>query len=301
MVSSLAPKHVVSLTSSDRLVRILDSFKFISDLCSYESVLFIHQDLYPVRLIDAEVSDSSHNGQDDPKGSDDGCQGAPSSEPTDPNPIGSGMAEQVCPSAADQLTTAAPLSRGPSKKKRLVLASKRKQPAHSDQVTTELFPHHAPRSSPGLVEVKLVFRCLFEALQHPAQVAQMDTSAGADTQSAKMLRVLPMRKMLMTKYITVFTCALLLVTFLNSHDSFVRKKPSATDLSKKLAQPASSSHATPVAPPAGVTGSTTLPTAEAWDYCRWVAEILEGLKNREVDHEGNPFTPSLFHSFNLLS
>jgi hypothetical protein len=44
-----------------------------------------------------------------------------------------------------------------------------------------------------------------------------------------------------------------------------------------------------------------LPAAEAWDYCRQAAEILEGLKNREADQEGNPFTPSLFHSFNLFS
>jgi hypothetical protein len=28
---------------------------------------------------------------------------------------------------------------------------------------------------------------------------------------------------------------------------------------------------------------------------------LEGLKNREADQEGNPFTPSLFHSFNLFN
>jgi hypothetical protein len=53
-----------------------------------------------------------------------------------------------------------------------------------------------------------------------------------------------------------------------------------------------------VAPPAGGTGSTTLFAAEAWDYCRRAAKILEGLKNREADQEGNPFTPSLFLSFN---
>jgi hypothetical protein len=198
------------------LVRILDSFKFISDLCSYESVLFIHQDLYPTRPVDTEVPDSSHNGQDDPKGNDDGGQGAPSSELTAPNPIGSGMAAQVHPSTTDQLTTAAPLGSDPSKKKHLVLASKRKQHAPSDRVTTELFLHHAPRSSLGLVEVKLIFGRLFEALQHPAQAAQIDTSAGADTQPAKRLQVLPMRKMLATRYITVLTCALLLVTFSTS-------------------------------------------------------------------------------------
>jgi hypothetical protein len=178
-----------------------------------ESVLFIHQNLYLARLVDAEVSDSSHNGQDDPKGHDDGGQGAPSSEPTAPNPIGSGTTAQVRPSATDQLTTAAPLGSGPSKKKRLMLASKRKHHAPSDQVTTVLFPHHAPRSSSGLVEVKLIFGHLFEALQHSAQAARMDTSTGADTQPAKRLRTLPMRKMLATRYITVLTCALLLVIF----------------------------------------------------------------------------------------
>jgi hypothetical protein len=54
------------------LVRILDFFTFISDPCYCESVLFIHQDLYLGRSVDAEVSDSSHDGQDDPKGNDDG-------------------------------------------------------------------------------------------------------------------------------------------------------------------------------------------------------------------------------------
>jgi hypothetical protein len=28
---------------------------------------------------------------------------------------------------------------------------------------------------------------------------------------------------------------------------------------------------------------------------------LEGLENKEADQEGNPFTSSLFHSFNLFS
>jgi hypothetical protein len=61
--------------------------------------------------------------------------------------------------------------------------------------------------------------------------------------------------------------------FLNSHDSSDRRKPSAANPSKKLAQCASSSHATPIAPSAGVTDFTTLSTAEAWDYCRWAAEF----------------------------
>jgi hypothetical protein len=88
--------------------------------------------------------------------------------------------------------------------------------------------------------------------------------------------------------------------FLNSHDSSVRRKPLAADPSKKLAQHASSSHATPVTPSAGVTDSTTLSAAEAWNYCRQAAEFFEGLNHREADQEGNPFTPSLFLSFNLF-
>jgi hypothetical protein len=49
-----------------------------------------------------------------------------------------------------------------------------------------------------------------------------------------------------------------------------------------------------------VTGSTMLSAAEAWDFCRWTTEFLEGLKNREADQQGNPFTPSLFLSFDLF-
>jgi hypothetical protein len=85
-----------------------------------------------------------------------------------------------------------------------------------------------------------------------------------------------------------------------SHDSSVRRKPSSVDPSKKITQPTPSSYATPAVPSAGVTGSTTLSAAEAWDYCRQTTEFLEGLKNREADQEGNPFTPSLFLFFDLF-
>jgi hypothetical protein len=74
----------------------------------------------------------------------------------------------------------------------------------------------------------------------------------------------------------------------------------SVDLSKKIAQPAPSLYATSVAPSAGVTGSTALSTAEAWDFCRRTAEFLEGLKNREVDQHGNLFTLPLFLSFDLF-
>jgi hypothetical protein len=167
------------------LVRILDFFKFVSDSCSYVSIPIIYQDLYPARPVDAEVSDSNHDGQDDPTGNDDGGQGAPSAELNVPHLIGSDMVAQVHPSATDQLTIAVPLDSGPPKKKRLVLASKRKQPTPSDQVTTELFPHHSPRCSMGLVEIKLVFGHLFEALQCLTRAAAINTSIEANAQLAK--------------------------------------------------------------------------------------------------------------------
>jgi hypothetical protein len=195
------------------LVRILDFFKFVTDPCSYESILIIHQDLYPARPVDAEVSNSNHDGQDDSTSNADGGQGAPSAKPIVPNLIGSNTVTQVRLSAADQLTTAAPLGIGPPKKKHLVLASKRKQPTPSDQVTTKLFPHHVPYCSLGLVAAKLVFRRLFEALQCLTQDAKIDTSGGADTQPAKRILASSMRKMLAPRYVTVLTCASLLVSF----------------------------------------------------------------------------------------
>jgi hypothetical protein len=158
-----------------------------------------------------ELSDSNHDGQDDPTGDNDGGQGEPSAEPTIPNLIRSDMVAQVLPSATDQLTTAAPLGSDHLKKKHIVLVSKCKQPAPSDHVITELFPHHAPRHSLGLVTIKLVFRCLFEAFQCLTQAVRTDTSAGADTQLAKRLRASPMRRMLAPSYVTVLTCALLFV------------------------------------------------------------------------------------------
>jgi hypothetical protein len=62
-----------------------------------------------------------------------------------------------------------------------MLASKRKQHVPSDQVTTELFLHHAPHCSLGLIAVKLIFGRLFEALQRLTKAVTINTSAGADT------------------------------------------------------------------------------------------------------------------------
>jgi hypothetical protein len=121
------------------------------------------------------------------------------------------MVVQVLPSAVDHPTTTAPLGSDHSKMKRLVLVSKRKQHASFDQVTTELFPHHEPRRSLGLVAARLVFWHLLEAFQRLAQAGRTDTSTGADTQPAKRLRVPPKRRMLAPRYVTVLTYALLLV------------------------------------------------------------------------------------------
>jgi hypothetical protein len=72
------------------------------------------------------------------------------------------------------------------------------------------------------------------------------------------------------------------------------------DLLKKITQPTPSSYATPVAPSAGIAGSTVLSAAEAWDFCQRTAEFLDGLKNRDTDQQSNPFTPALFLSFDLF-
>jgi hypothetical protein len=87
--------------NSPPLVRILNFFKSILDLCSDVSILIIYQDLYPARPVDAEVFDSNHGGQDDPTGNDDRGQGAPSVELIVPHLSGSSTAAQVRPSATD--------------------------------------------------------------------------------------------------------------------------------------------------------------------------------------------------------
>jgi hypothetical protein len=67
------------------------------------------------------------------------------------------MVAQVLPSAVDQLTTAAPLGSDHLKKKHLVIVSNCKQHASSNQVSTELFSHYAPRCSLCLVAARLIF------------------------------------------------------------------------------------------------------------------------------------------------
>jgi hypothetical protein len=80
---------------------------------------------------------------------------------------------------------------------------------------------------------------------------------------------------------------------------FVYRKPLSVDPSKKIVQPAPSSYATPITPYAGVISSTALSAAKALDFCRRTVEFLEGLKNRDTDQQGNPFTPSLFLPISL--
>jgi hypothetical protein len=78
-----------------------------------------------------------------------------------------------------------------------------------------------------------------------------------------------------------------------------RKKPLASGLPKQAnKQAAILQIATPMIaaappPPIGVIGSKVVSTVEAWDYSWRTTEFLEGLKNREADQEGNPFSPLL--------
>jgi hypothetical protein len=114
-VPTAHPSSVLMPYNSDNpppLVRVLNFFNSFPDPWSDESILIIQQDLYPARPVNAELSDSNHDGQKDPTGDDDGGQGAPSAEPTVPNMIGSGMVAQVPPSAANQLTATTPLGSG---------------------------------------------------------------------------------------------------------------------------------------------------------------------------------------------
>jgi hypothetical protein len=87
----------------------------------------------------------------------------PSTEPIAPNPIGSSLAEQIRPSVTDQTTTAIPSGSNQQKKKHIVLASKGKHHASSDQMITELPPYRGPLSLVYLVVVEFVSGCLFEA------------------------------------------------------------------------------------------------------------------------------------------
>jgi hypothetical protein len=157
------------------------------------------------------LSDST--GEDQKQTADDDVEGPaiPLIEPITSNPIRSNMTAPVCPPAADQPVSAAPLSGG-QKRKRIRLASKRKITTSSDQVITELPSYHGSRTRLNLISVNLTFGRLFEAFQHISQAIGTDATAGADTQPAKKTRAPSMRRILAPRYVMLLTCILLLVT-----------------------------------------------------------------------------------------
>jgi hypothetical protein len=108
------------------------------------------------------LSDSTGEYQKQTAGDDVEGHGIPLIEPITSNPIGSNMAALFHPPAADQPVFAAPLSDG-QKRKRIMLASKRKTTTSSDQVITELPSYHGSRNRLNLVSVNLTFGRLFEA------------------------------------------------------------------------------------------------------------------------------------------
>jgi hypothetical protein len=157
------------------------------------------------------MSDSTGEYQKQTHGDDVEGHGIPLIEPITFNPIGSNMAALVRPPVADQPVSAAPLSGG-QKRKRIMLASKRKTTTSSDQVITELPFYHGSRNRLNLVSVNLIFGRMFEAFQYISQAIRTDATAGADTQPAKKPRAPSMRRILAPKYVMLLTCILLLVT-----------------------------------------------------------------------------------------
>jgi hypothetical protein len=120
-----------------------------------------------------------------------------------PNPIGFSSVEESRPSVADRTTATAPSGGGP-RKKHIALGTKHKQDqALADQVTIELPPYHGPQSPLDLVVVDHIFRCLFEALRLASLAARTGTSAGEDIQPSKRAQALPLKKMLMPRYILI--------------------------------------------------------------------------------------------------
>jgi hypothetical protein len=83
------------------------------------------QDFYLEHQVDVEVSDEDNNGRTKLIGDDTGGVGAPSVETFAPNPIGSSLVGESCPSAVDQTTTTAPLG-NEQKKKHVAFRTKRK-------------------------------------------------------------------------------------------------------------------------------------------------------------------------------
>jgi hypothetical protein len=190
------------------LVRVL-SFLNLSQINCL--ILSFKQDFYPSHQVDVDLSDSTGEDRKQTTGDDVEGPGIPLIESITSNPIGSNMAAPVCPPAADQPVSAAPLSGG-QKRKCIMLASKRKTTASSDQVITELPSYHGSRNQLNLVSVNLTFEHLFEAFQHISQTIGTDATAGADTQPAKKTQAPSMRRILVPRYVMLLTCILLVVT-----------------------------------------------------------------------------------------
>jgi hypothetical protein len=142
------------------------------------------------------------------------------------------------PSAVDQTTTTA-ASDGGQKKKCVVLGTKRKPDrAPANQVIIELPPYHGPRSPLDLVAVDHIFGRVFEAFRHVSQAARTSTSAGDDAQPSKRARVLPLRRMIVPKYVMIpllFILPLILILILTTR-SFVGNLRRAVHQNRLISQ-----------------------------------------------------------------
>jgi hypothetical protein len=144
-VPTLRPDAVPLPFSSENpppLVRVL-SFLNLSQINCL--ILSFKYELYPPHQVDADLSDSTGEDRKQTDGDDVEGPEIPLIEPITSNPIGSNLAAPVCPPAADQPISAALLSGG-QKRKHIMLASKRKTTASSDQVITELPSYHGSRN-----------------------------------------------------------------------------------------------------------------------------------------------------------
>jgi hypothetical protein len=111
------------------------------------------------------------------------------------------------------VTTAAALSGGGQKKKRVMLGTKCKQDkALADSVIIELPPYRGPRSPLDLVTVEHIFGRLFEAFQLASQAARTVTSAGEDAQPSKRAQAPPLKRMIVPKYMMILFLFILSLT-----------------------------------------------------------------------------------------
>jgi hypothetical protein len=123
------------------------------------------QNLYLDHQVDVELLDGDDNVLKEPTDDDADDGGATSAEIITPNPISSNMVGQAHPSVADRVDATSPLAGG-QKRKRPSSTLKRKQskiPSDQVMIQIELPPYRGPRSSLDLVDVEIIFGCLFEA------------------------------------------------------------------------------------------------------------------------------------------